>query len=133
MKLLILAQDIDQAKQIANNLDIPNSYVVDENLLAENTGLMRDPASAGYAIKIVAKMRTIASTFKAKRPLIMIVSMKYQTAVAEIPHDMSCLIYDGSRSKRLQYSPTYKTTFNIRDAEDLENIQRLEFAAKNIG
>jgi hypothetical protein len=133
MKLLILAQDIDQAKQIANNLDIVNSYVVDELLLAEDTGLMQDTDSAGYAVRIVAKMRTIAATFKAKRPLIMIVNMKYQTAVAEIPHDMSCLIYDGSRSKRLQYSPTYKTTFKIRDSEDAENIQKLESAAKNIG
>jgi hypothetical protein len=133
LKLLIMAYDLEEARQIAESLDIPKLYIMDEHMVREATGILESEDSPGYGARIIQKMSTYVKTFKAIRPIAVVVHMRHSMAVRDIPHDVSCLIYDGSQSRRLQYSPSYKTTFKIRDSADEAGIAQLISAIKNLG
>jgi len=81
-----------------------------------------DPTEPGHGHRIVQRMAVLARAWKAKRPLVMLLDMRYHNAVEEIPHDYSCLIYDGSRKRRLAYNIGYKTDITI---ENIDEISRL--------
>ena len=133
LKLLVMAYDLAEAKQIIESLDIPKLYIMDEYMVREATGILESEDSPGYSARIIQKMSVYVRTFKAIRPVAVIVHMRHSMAIRDIPHDVSCLIYDGSQSRRLQYSPSYKTTFKIRDSEDENGVERLKSALKNLG
>jgi hypothetical protein len=133
LKLLIMAYDLDESRQIVESLDIPKLYIMDEHMVREATGILESEDSPGYSARIIQKMSTYVKTFKAIRPVAVIVHMRHSMAIRDISHDVSCLIYDGSQSRRLQYSPSYKTTFKIRDSEDEAGIAQLKSAIKNLG
>ena len=126
LKLLILTDDIPAGRSLVEKLDIPKLYILDEQMVREGTGIFEDPDTAGYPDRLLTKMGSLVKTFTAKRPIAVILDMRYHRAVELIPHEASCLLYDGSKKRRLAYNPTYKTMFRAVDLEDpvLETMKR---------
>ena len=122
-KLLVLAQDIQSAKQILEGLDVPKLYTIDQDQVRQQTGMIADPDSIGYEHLIVGKLAALTNAFKAARPLAVIVDMRYRSAIERIPHDVNCLIYDGSLNKRLAYNVKYATMIRIKGAGDTEALE----------
>ena len=122
IKLLILTDEIQDGLSLVEQLDIPNIYILDERLVREGIGIVEDPNSAGYPDRLLAKISSLVKNFTAKRPVAIVLDMRYHNAVDMIPHDISCLVYDGSKSKRLAYNPRYKTNITI---ENISEINRL--------
>ena len=117
LKILILAKDPGSIKLL-----IPNIHIIDEPSIRESTGFNLDPDTAGYGPILVSRVTNLVKAWKGKRPLAIILDMRYHTAVDQIPHDVSCLVYDGSKSKRLAYNCRYKTDVTI---ENIDEINRL--------
>jgi len=131
LKILILTDDIPAGRSLVEQLDIPKIYILDEQMVREGTGIVEDPDSAGYPDRLLNKMRSLVKTFAAKRPMAVILDMRYHRAVELIPHEISCLLYDGSKSRRLAYNPTYKTMFRAKDLDD-QSVEMLAKTIKNI-
>lgn len=111
--ILILTHDIDSAVQWVKQQSIENSVVLTEQAVVElnpkkfQFGFLKPD----YSDKLVDSMRVMQKSFKFPKNLIMILDMRHQNAVAQIDHDVSILLYDGSLSRRLAYNPTYVTDF----------------------
>ena len=118
IKLLILAADITEGRRLADSLGITNLHIMDEISIREAIGFTMDPDLPGYGSKIVDKIVSLVNSYKAARPLAIIVDMRHHDAVDKIPHDISCLLYDGSRNRRLSYNPRYKTKYQVKDPDD---------------
>jgi hypothetical protein len=131
LKILILTDDIAAGRSLVEQLDIPKIYILDEELVRDGTGIVEDPDSAGYPDRLLTKMRSLVKNFTASRPIAIILDMRYHRAVELIPHEISCLLYDGSKSRRLAYNPTYKTMFRAKDLDD-QSVEMLAKTIKNI-
>ena len=118
LKILILTDDIPAGRSLVEQLDIPKLYILDEELVREGTGIVEDPDSAGYPDRLLAKMGSLVKNFTAMRPIAVILDMRYHRAVEMIPHEISCLLYDGNKNRRIAYNPTYKTMFRAVDLDD---------------
>ena len=132
LKILILTDDIAAGRSLVEQLDIHKLYILDEELVRDGTGIVEDPDSAGYPDRLLTKMRSLVKNFTASRPIAIILDMRYHRAVELIPHEISCLLYDGSKSRRLAYNHTYKTTFQAVDLDD-PVLEKLASTLKHIG
>ena len=113
IKILILAQSPQSILANIDRLGLPNLHVMDESSFRSNTGFDLDPDWPGYRDMVVERMSTLVRAWKAARPLAIVLDMRYHTAIEKIPHDTSCLVYDGSQQRRLAYNTSYKTDLTI--------------------
>lgn len=133
MKMLILTDDVTQARQLISQFNIENIFVLDEVMVREGAGVTTDPDTPGYKDWIVTKMSNLVKAFKFKLHVAVIADMRYDRAVELIPHDFSCLLYSGSKKHHLAYNPQYKTTYKIKDLADTSSIQNIQKVIQNIG
>jgi hypothetical protein len=119
--VLVLSHDLDMAKDWLLRQNVASLYIIDERQLLES-----NPPKFGkgfddinYSREMVETLRIKQFAFKSQRPLVILMDMRHQTAVNNIAHDMSILVYDVARGRRIAYNPTYKTTHIIEDFESV--------------
>jgi hypothetical protein len=73
---------------------------------------------------MVEEMRIKRMMWKSTRPLIMLMDMRHQTAVSQINHDVSILLYDNSLSRRIVYNYLYRTDYFVNNFNEklLQNL-----------
>ena len=118
MKALLLTHDIDAAKEWVLNQNIENIFTIDERDIAEHNPIKFKYGFLDifYSNNIVEYMKFMRNSYKARRPMVMLMDMRHHTAIDKIPHDFSILYYDDSMKKRLAYHPKYKTTYKVSDS-----------------
>lgn len=126
LKILLLAHDLDRAKEWIPAMGLENPMVFDERLLAEQnpTRLKLGFYGLDYSRDMVEYTKTMVIGYSYKRPLVVLMDMRHQTAVDNIPHDISILFNDGSKSRRIAYNPTYKTQHLAQDL-DAGELQKM--------
>ena len=117
MKILLLSHDLDLAKSWIENQNINDLIILDERNLTElnpkkYAGTFKN---VNYSSIMVEEMRIKRMMWKSTRPLIMLMDMRHQTAVSQINHDVSILLYDNSLSRRIVYNYLYKTDYFVND------------------
>jgi hypothetical protein len=117
MKLLLLSHDLDAAKEWALEQDLENVFVIDERDLVPHNPAKFELGflDMDYSRKMIEYMQFMSVSYKAARPMFMLLDMRHQTAVDHITHDVSILLYDGSLSRRICYNPDYKPTHIVKD------------------
>jgi hypothetical protein len=109
-----MSHDMDAARSWIAAQDSDIFVLSESDLAATNPNKFQkgfyDP---DYRTNMVEAMRIKVLTWKARRDLAVVMDMRHQTAVDSIAHDHSILFYDGSRSRRLDYNPTYTTDFAV--------------------
>jgi hypothetical protein len=115
MKFLILSHDLDRAITWAQSQDVPNIFMLDEReIIKENPNKFRlGFQSFDYSKDLCNFMSVKVMTYTSSRPICIIMDMRHQTAVDQIGHSHSILLYDKSRSRRLAYNPMYTTDFTV--------------------
>jgi hypothetical protein len=129
MKILLLTHDLDLAKSWIDSQNINDLIILDERNLTE----LNPKKFAGkfenvnYSSIMVEEMRIKRMMWKSTRPLIMLMDMRHQTAVAQIEHDSSILFYDSSLSRRIAYNPLCKTDYFVSDFNEklLQNLLQI--------
>ena len=129
MIILLLSHDLDLAKDWIDSQNISNLIILDERNLTE---LNPKKFSSGfknisYSSMMVEEMRIKRMSWKSSRPMIMLMDMRHQTAVDQISHDLSILLYDNSLSRRIVYNPLYKTDHLVNDFNEklLQNLLQI--------
>jgi hypothetical protein len=129
MKILLLSHDLDLAKNWIDAHEISDMIILDERQLGN---LNPKKFSGGfkninYSNMMVEEMRIKRMSWKSSRPLVMLMDMRHQTAVDQISHDMSILLYDNSLSRRIVYNPLYKTDHLVNDFNEklLQNLLQI--------
>jgi hypothetical protein len=129
MKILLLSHDLDLAKSWIDSQDIDGLIILDERSLVElNPKKFKDRfENINYSSMMVEEMRIKRMSWKSTRPLIMMMDMRHQTAVDQIAHDLSILLYDNSLSRRICYNTIYKTDHIINDFNEksLRNLLQI--------
>jgi hypothetical protein len=125
MRLLILALDPEVVKAKIDELGLNNPYCVSDDDVVEMIGVSIIPWMPGYGDLIADRLSTISTNFKAKRDLVILCDMRIHSAVDKIPHDFSCLIYDGSHKRRLNYNTKYKTDIKINDINEIYRLTEI--------
>lgn len=121
MKALLLSHDLDAAKEWALCQKLENVFIIDEReLVAHNPKKFElGFLDIEYSVKMIEYMQFMSLSYKASRPMFMMMDMRHQTAVDKITHNASILYYDDSNRRRLTYHPAYQTTFRARSLDDL--------------
>ena len=104
---LLLTHDFDLAKDWVLSQDIPNFFIIDERELVK-----QNPSKFHNGFLDINYSRL---SYRSTRPLIMLMDMRHQTAIAEIEHDISILFYDQSKNRRIAYNPTYSMDLFVQD------------------
>jgi DNA polymerase III epsilon subunit-like protein len=127
MKLLLLSHDLDVAKEWALEQELENAFVIDERDLVTHNPAKFDLGfvDIDYSKKMIEYMQFMSVSYKAARPMFMLMDMRHQTAVDKIPHDASILYYDDSKRRKLAYHPAYQTTFRARSLGDLIDFSKI--------
>jgi hypothetical protein len=117
MKFLVLTHDIDAAVRWLESQEIDNLYIITETEIAKlnPTKYSKGFLDINYSNAMIEEIRIKSLSYKAARPLAIVLDMKHQTALDLINHDINILYYDGSLSKRLAYNPTYKPNHVVKD------------------
>jgi hypothetical protein len=125
MKILLLTHDLERAKQWVLSQDVPNIFILDEREVAKENPVKykMDFYEPDYSKNMCDFMSVKVMCYKYSRPLVVLMDMRHQTATAQIEHDHSILLYDGSLSRRIAYNPTYpvdfKANFNSKFPVDI--------------
>lgn len=115
MGTLVLTHDLNLGKEWILQLGLEDPFILDEREIAKNNTVKFSNGflDIQYSCQMVEVMRVTVSFYKADRPLFILMDMRHQTAVSNIPHDQSILVYDGSLSKKLAYNPTYSVNIFV--------------------
>ena len=128
MKILLLTHDFQQAKDWLYTQNIDQMVIIEENSVAETNpnkfklGFL----DLNYSSAMTNAMKIMSMSYRAKRPVVLLMDMRHQLAIEQIPHDISVLFYDQSLAHRLVYHPFYKTNVIISNPQ-----QRLELTVDN--
>lgn len=126
MSILVLTHDLNAAIEWIKSQDEFNIFILDEREVAKQNPNKFQIGfdDLNYSNAIVDTMRVMRLTYKSKRPLVMVMDMRHQTAVDNIDHNYSILYYDNSMKTRLAYHPIYKTTYTVSNFNDrlLQNL-----------
>ena len=126
LKILLLSHDLDRAKEWMLNMGLENPMFFDERQLAEQNPTRFKLGFYGldYSRDMVEYAKTMVIGYSYKRTLVVLMDMRHQTAVDAIPHDISILFNDRSKSRRIAYNPTYKTQHLAQDL-DAKMLQKI--------
>lgn len=116
MIILILTDKLDQAKSLVEKLELDNPLVWDETII--NEGVQVHPNDVNYTALTVKRAANLVANFKAKRPLVVILDMLRWSAVEKIQHDISILLYDGAKNRRLFHNVQYVPNFKLGTLDD---------------
>jgi hypothetical protein len=119
MKFLVLTHDIDAAVKWLETQEIDNLYILTETEIAKLNPIKYSQGflDIKYSDAMIEEIRIKSISFRAPRPLAIVLDMRHQTALDLIKHDYSFLYYDGSMSKRLAYNPMYIPNFVVKYPE----------------
>lgn len=120
MKILILTDNLAEAKNLASQFNLDNPLVWDESIV--NEGVQTDPDDITYTSMTVKRTANLVANYKAKRPLVIILDMLRWSAVEKITHDFSILLYNGSKKRKLGYNVQYHTDFTVKSSSDNAKI-----------
>jgi hypothetical protein len=130
MKILILTDDVYEAKKLSDQLSLDNPLVWDELII--NEGVQVHPTDVSYSSLTVKRTASLVANYKSKRPLVIILDMLRWSAVEQITHDFSILLYNGSKKRKLDYNVQYHTDFNLKSIDNktlinsiLKSIQKI--------
>lgn len=114
---LLLTHDFDLANDWVLSQDIPNLFIIDERELVKQNPIKFHNGflDINYSRQMVDFMKIKRLSYKSSRPLVMLMDMRHQTAIAEIEHDISILFYDQSKNRRIAYNPTYSMDLFVQD------------------
>lgn len=120
MSILVLTHDLNAVIEWIKSQDEFNIFILDEREVAkQNTNKFQIGFNDfNYSNAMVDTMRVMCKTYKSKRPLVIVMDMRHQTAIGNIDHNCSILYYDNSMKTRLSYHPMYKTTYAVTNFED---------------
>ena len=114
---LLLTHNFKTALDWVLSQDIPNLFVIDEReLVKQNLAKFQNGfLDIHYSQQMVDFMKIKRLSYKSLRPLVMLMDMRHQTAIANIEHDLSILFYDQSKNRRIAYNPTYEMDLFVQD------------------
>ncbi len=121
MKILVLTDDIAQARSMIDQLEIDSVHCIDEEQLLETTHV--SPEEPGYLFWMSQRAAAVFQSYKFNKNLVILMDMKHWAATKLIQHDLSVLIYSGTKKRRLFYNPKYKTDFVAKNLNDLTMIK----------
>ena len=116
MKILILTDNVVEARNLITQLNLDNPLVWDESIV--NEGVQTHPADITYTNLTVKRTANLVANYKAKRPLVIILDMLRWSAVEQITHDFSILLYNGSKKRKLGYNVQYHTDFTVKSIDN---------------
>ena len=116
MKILILTNQQDQARLLIEKLNLDNPLVWDESII--NEGVQVHPNDVNYTSLTVKRAANLVLNYRAKRPLVVILDMLRWPAVENIQHDISILLYDNTKKRRLFFNTNYNVDYKISKIND---------------
>jgi hypothetical protein len=116
MRILILTDNVAEAKKLSDQLSLDNPLIWDESIV--NEGVQIHPTDVTYTSLTVKRTANLVTNYKAKRPLVIILDMLRWSAVEQITHDFSILLYNGSKKRKLGYNVQYRTDFTLKSIDN---------------
>jgi 16S rRNA A1518/A1519 N6-dimethyltransferase RsmA/KsgA/DIM1 with predicted DNA glycosylase/AP lyase activity len=104
MKVLFLVEDMQCVKTLESLAEIK---IINEREIAADSPYADNHLKPGYSQYIVSRASNLAKIYNFKRPLALVLYQDHQTAVSNIPHDISVRIVHHLVPRRLINSPTY--------------------------
>jgi hypothetical protein len=120
MNILLLTHNLDYAIEWIKSQDEFNIFILDEREVAKQNihKFQFGFDDLNYSNAMVNTMSIMQKTYKSRRPLVIVMDMRHQSAVDKIEHNCSILYYDNSMKTRLNYHPMYKTTYAVTNFEE---------------
>jgi hypothetical protein len=120
MNILLLTHNLDYAIEWIKSQDEFNIFILDEREVAKQNihKFQFGFDDLNYSNAMVNTMSIMQKTYKSRRPLVIVMDMRHQTAIARIAHDHSILYYNNSMKTRLNYHPTFKVDYKVEEFDN---------------
>ncbi len=127
VKLLILTDDFELAKQCLHSLDLANLFLVDQNQFKENLAKQAEDDDPMYKQWALNQAKVMMTSYKGARPAAVILDMNIGQATEQVPHTTSILV-QNKLGRRLRQNPIYPVDIVIKNTDKtaiLKNFKKI--------
>ena len=122
VKLLILTDDFELAKQCLHSLNLANLFLVDQNQFKENLAKQLEDDDPQYKQWALNQAKVMMTSYKGSRPAAVILDMNIGLATEQVPHTVSILV-QNKLGRRLRQNPIYPVDIVIKNGDKTAIIQ----------
>lgn len=116
VKLLILTDDFDLARDCVHSLGLDNLFLVDQNQFKENMGKKLEDDDPQYKLWALNQAKVLMTSYNGTRPAAVILDMNIGLATEQVPHTTSILV-QNKLGKRLRQNPIYPVDITIKNQD----------------
>jgi hypothetical protein len=116
VKLLILTDDFDLARDCVHSLGLDNLFLVDQNQFKENMGRKLEDDDPQYKQWALNQAKVMMTSYKGSRPAAVILDMNIGLATEQVPHTTSILV-QNKLGRRLRQNPIYPIDIVIKSGD----------------
>ncbi len=116
VKLLILTDDFELAKQCLHSLNLANLFLVDQNQFKENLAKQLEDDDPQYKQWALNQAKVMMTSYKGARPAAVILDMNIGLATEQVPHTTSILV-QNKLGRRLRQNSIYPVDIVIKNQD----------------
>ena len=116
VKLLILTDDFELAKQCLHSLNLANLFLVDQNQFKENLAKQLEDDDPQYKQWALNQAKVMMTSYKGSRPAAVILDMNIGSATEQVPHTISILV-QNKLGRRLRQNSIYPVDIVIKNQD----------------
>lgn len=116
VKLLVLTDDFELAKECVHSLGLDNLFLVDQNQFKENMGKKLEDDDPQYRVWVLNQAKVMMTSYNGSRPTAVILDMNIGLATEQVPHTVSILI-QNKLGRRLRQNPIYPVDIAIKNQD----------------
>lgn len=116
VKLLILTDDFDLARDCVHSLGLDNLFLVDQNQFKENMGKKLEDDDPQYKLWALNQAKVLMTSYNGSRPAAVILDMNIGQATEQVPHTLSILV-QNKLGRKLRQNPIYPVDIVIKSSD----------------
>ena len=116
VKLLVLTDDFELAKECVYSLGLDNLFLVDQNQFKENMGRKLEDDDPLYRVWALNQAKVLMTSYNGTRPAAVILDMNIGLATEQVPHTTSILI-QNKLGRRLRQNPIYPVDITVKNQD----------------
>lgn len=122
VKLLVLTDDFELAKECVHSLELDNVFLVDQHQFKENMGKQLEDDDPQYRAWALNQAKAHMTSYKGNRPTVIILDMNIGQATEQVPHTLSILV-QNKLGRRLRQNPIYPVDITIKNQDKTAIMQ----------
>ena len=116
VKLLVLTDDFELAKECVHSLELDNLFLVEQNQFKENMGKKLEDDDPQYRVWALNQAKVLMTSYNGTRPTAVILDMNIGLATEQVPHTTSILI-QNKLGRRLRQTPIYPVDITVKNRD----------------